>query len=442
MKPQTRHPRPTAVQAPNMVALVDQSLTVVTPDKWGRLHSIDVWRGIAALAVVAIHMPHEAPGGFREHPFYFLSLLMDYGYLGVPFFVVISGFCIHRKSALTRRQTGEYSLNWSQFWKRRFWRLYPTYLAAILFSLICATWLHQFGVKSKGTFSWDLITHLLMIHNLTDEYATGLRNGVFWSLGMEEQLYGLYFFLFVLMSRFSNRTALFVACAVTVLWRILVSFSLENTVDVGTFKLGTWYQWPFQFWLHWTLGAIAVDGSLGNMKMPRWSRSLWAAMALLLVGVLTNRIMLDFFLRTEPGSRILAWVDVDAPGTRLFGFLSELLFAVAFFCLINWGLKKEVCGRWSTWANRLFAPVGKMSYSLYLVHVPILYVLHTHFPFDSTPSGWVKRAIVYLPVVMVGSGVFFWGVERWFLGASSSRKTGPQSSVPPPMLISVDGGPQ
>src|SRR5262245_22612175 len=101
-----------------------------------RLQSIDIWRGLAALAVVAIHMRHDAPGGFREHPFFAFWFLSEYGYLGVSLFVVISGFCIHRTSALAKAISGSQKLNWVQFWKRRFWRLYPTYIAAIVFTLI------------------------------------------------------------------------------------------------------------------------------------------------------------------------------------------------------------------------------------------------------------------------------------------------------------------
>lgn len=157
----------------------------------GRLQSIDMLRGVAALAVVAMHIPSWAPGGWREHPFFFLGLLFDYGYLGVPLFIVISGFCIHLGTARGRVATGDYRVNWLAYWSRRTYRLYPPYLAAIVFSLLVSWGLGE-AVTRNGLFGVDLLAHLLMLHNLTAEYANGLGNGAFWSLGTEEHLYLLY----------------------------------------------------------------------------------------------------------------------------------------------------------------------------------------------------------------------------------------------------------
>ena len=201
-----------------------------------RLVSVDVLRGIAALAVVGIHVPHYAHGGWRLNPFFWPAFLLDYGYLGVPLFVVISGFCIHRRAAFATARTGIAKFSWIQFWKRRFWRLYPPYLAAIVFSLACALLLHDKFHVLTSSIGWDLITHSLLIHNLTDEYSTSLGNGAFWSLGMEEQLYALYFVLFLLMVRCSRWRALWFVVATAIAWRIAVAVLSTNLLALSESK--------------------------------------------------------------------------------------------------------------------------------------------------------------------------------------------------------------
>jgi peptidoglycan/LPS O-acetylase OafA/YrhL len=156
-----------------------------------RLVSVDVLRGLAALAVVGTHVPHLAPGGWREHIFYWPSFLLDYGDQGVPLFVVISGFCIHLRAAKTESNTGHMSLDWRRFWLRRFQRLYPPYVAAIIFSLFCNFALHQRFLDSSTPLASDVTAHLLMVHNLSHDYGRNMGNAAFWSLGTEEQLYAL-----------------------------------------------------------------------------------------------------------------------------------------------------------------------------------------------------------------------------------------------------------
>src|SRR5437868_13060771 len=99
-----------------------------------RLMSIDALRGIAALAVLLSHVPHLGELGPRAAAWLFCPL--DYGSRGVPLCLIISGFCIHLSVARQAAKGQGLSCDWAGFWRRRFRRLFPPYLAAILFSLI------------------------------------------------------------------------------------------------------------------------------------------------------------------------------------------------------------------------------------------------------------------------------------------------------------------
>ncbi len=387
-----------------------------------RLQSIDVWRGLAALAVVAIHMRHDAPGGFREHPFFLLWFLSEYGYLGVSLFVVISGFCIHRGAALAAVRTGQMRLDWVRFWKRRFWRIYPTYLAAMAFSALVFWWLGHRWAGEGHPLAWDIATHLLLVHNLTDEFSTSLGNGVYWSLGMEEQLYGLYAVLFVVARRVSVQRAVLVAAVATVAWRILTPWILEHRVSLGTFHLGSWYHWPMFYWLHWALGAWAADAHAGRCRLPRWFSSPGLALGLLASGMLANRVFLGLVADSHLGQALVPGLDVDHPWVLSLEYLGELGMAIAFFCLVNWGLALERDGRLPGLPARLFAPVGRMSYSLYLVHIPVLLVLEQFIPQGGDARGWMMRGLLYWPAVLAVSALFYFAVERWFLNVGRGRQ--------------------
>src|SRR5262245_37320632 len=97
----------------------------VAPSR-GRLVAIDALRGLAALAVVLTHMPRQTHGEFDWLFFAFLPL--DFGTLGVPLFIVLSGFCIHLATAQRAATGGRARVKWGQFWKRRLVRLYPPYV--------------------------------------------------------------------------------------------------------------------------------------------------------------------------------------------------------------------------------------------------------------------------------------------------------------------------
>src|SRR5205085_7297370 len=89
-------------------------------------------------------------------------------------------------------------LDFIPFWRRRLWRLYPPYLFALILFLAIA------ALADGATFTrsslYDLVLHLLMLHNLDSHTAYGI-NGVFWTLAIEEQLYLAYFLLLFLRQR-------------------------------------------------------------------------------------------------------------------------------------------------------------------------------------------------------------------------------------------------
>src|ERR1700682_1328604 len=112
-------------------------------------------------------------------------------------FFVISGFCIHLSRAKAQAESKP-SVSFAAFWKRRFRRLYPPYLIALILYLAIAGFTTKFELTPF--YIWDVLSHLFMIHNL-DSHTVYSINGVFWTLAIEEQLYLAYFLLLFLRTR-------------------------------------------------------------------------------------------------------------------------------------------------------------------------------------------------------------------------------------------------
>src|SRR5262245_19653695 len=380
----------------------------------GRLVSVDILRALAALAVVVSHVPLGIDETTAHGKLLAAGLRM--GRLGVPLFLVLSGFCIHLGAArgLTRPEGPR--ADWVGFWKRRWWRLYPAYLAAILLSVVL------YGLAGPAAFPaeeritawpWDLLTHLLLLHNLFEAYCFSLGNGPFWTLGLEEQLYLLYVpFLALRRGRglaVVLGVTLFVSLAWQCGWRALYGpddGAAMPTVGPEALALGRWLKWAFGFWFAWAMGALAAEAYTGAVRLPGWCYGRAAVLLLAALGLATSHAGLTaLFGRAEGGQ--LAVMGV------LSG-LSDLAFAAAGFVILNRWVRLESAGWFQGRFALVLAGVGVMSYSLYLTHVPLVRLLVSWLPAEGLAAGLLRMAVV-VPACLLFATAFFWLVERHFL---------------------------
>jgi peptidoglycan/LPS O-acetylase OafA/YrhL len=387
-----------------------------------RLRSVDALRGLAALMVLLKHVPH--PEGLANSSQRFLFLPFDYGPQGVILFLVISGFCIHLNFAKKLAAGQGAACNWASFWQRRFYRLYPPYLAAICFSVLCVfvvQWINPgspVSWVSGRDFGRDLGTHLLLIHNLFPRYVTGLGNGAFWSLGLEEQLYLLYALFLIVRIRLGLYQAFVGTLALSIIWYL--------TGVVGFFEhtCPGWANWPFTWWAVWMLGVLAAENFTGAARLPAWCFSTRNALASLGAGVLLY-FPVSTLLHTD---RLFTYLLGPVPLARHFLSLncfSHYAFALAFFISINWVVGAEASGRWNGMIKAWFAKVGIFSYSLYLVHIPTIVV--TEAVFGQLVIGYAAgmiliRYAVMVPLCLVTAWAFFQLVESRFLNSGRAKQ--------------------
>ena len=388
-----------------------------------RLRSVDALRGLAALMVLLKHVPH--PDGSPNSSQRFLFLPFDYGPQGVILFLVISGFCIHLAFAKMLADGRGPACNWTSFWRRRFYRLYPPYLAAIGLSILCVfvvRWINP-GLPAawatRGAFGRDLGTHLLLVHNLFAKYVTGLGNGAFWSLGLEEQLYLLYALFLMVRIRLGLYRAFFGTLAVSVIWYLTGVGGFFDHACPG------WVNWPFTWWVVWMLGVLAAENFAGVLRLPEWCFNSQILVASLVTGVLLYSPV-STLLHAD---RLLTFLLGPVPLARHFLSLncfSHYAFALAFFILINWVVRAELLSRWNGTIKNWFTNIGIFSYSLYLVHIPMIVVAEAVFErlaIRYTVGMVVVRYAIMVPICLMAAWLFFRLVESRFLNSGKANLT-------------------
>ncbi|HLK17246.1 MAG TPA: acyltransferase family protein, partial [Fimbriimonadaceae bacterium] len=221
-------------------------------------------------------------------------------------------------------------------------------------------------------------------------------NGVLWSISIEFQLY----FLFPFLARGMRR----IGWGPTLLVTVVISVCLALLIPRGV-KL---YPWFLSFFF---LGMVGAWYGLSPSRKGTW---LWIVGAIGLVVCLFG---------TNAG-----WSPV----------VTECGLAMTVVALLSEGTRSELARRSSvsSWfAVKPLAFAGAFSYSLYLMHHPILQTLAIFSPAGvHTPLrlfGYL--AVVGLPLVLVGSLGFALLFEgQWVRKAIAALRTNPRSPIPDP----------
>jgi peptidoglycan/LPS O-acetylase OafA/YrhL len=378
----------------------------------GRLQSIDALRGIAALGVVFYHAVWQSsnlvPGNLFRWPVKFLQFLSSFGYIGVFLFFVISGFCIHLQWAKARANQKPQSVRFGTFWRRRFRRLYPPYLIAFALFMVMAAL--TTGIKFTHFFVYDIVMHLLMLHNLDPNTCYSI-NGVFWTLAIEEQLYLAYFLLLFLRTRLGWGPTLLICAAARVGW-FLFGHAVWVTTGIGI----PVPEGAASHWFTWALGAIAVEAAFGLVKLPKWCSNL--SLAAVAIGVASATSMILPITSKDTLAHTLAWLVMHP----LWGF--------GFFIVVNRAVQAE-----QSWASRrrqrsrtlltfnfnklvprmvaAAAGVGVFSYSLYLTHELVIMQSYSFINHRWPPV--MNTLLIVVPATVAFAWLFFLFCEKPYM---------------------------
>ena len=160
------------------------------------LVSIDILRALAALGVFYYHQ-HIGATLAHYSGMSWLKETDSFGALyAVPLFFLISGYCIHLSNI--KYLKNNQALPLKEYYRRRFLRIYPPYLAALVFSIAVIFITDQNASIGKA----DLFAHIFLLQGFTVAYFNTI-NVVLWTISVEMAFYILYPVFYYLRSRFS-----------------------------------------------------------------------------------------------------------------------------------------------------------------------------------------------------------------------------------------------
>ncbi|MEU3463465.1 SGNH hydrolase domain-containing protein [Streptomyces sp. NPDC006733] len=374
----SRGPAPTGTPAAATPATGDTSPTpAFRPD-------IEGLRAAAVLAVLAFHAEIPGLGG---------------GFVGVDVFFVISGYLITGLLVREAATTGRIRLG--EFFSRRARRLLPSAAVVLGATALAAAWL---TVPLRRTdLEYDVLAAALSTANWrfvslqTDYLAAGRDPSPllhFWSLAVEEQFYlvwGPLLALIVFAVLRISRRGRAVRSAV---------FTVTALLTCGSFLLA----------LHWTHSSVSL-AYLGTPSRA-WQFGVGALLALTpwhrLRGLPPIRLLGGW-----AGAAAVGWCVVRYDAATPYPGYAALLPTLATAAIILAGIGTSTStnvsagtayGVGRVLSGRIPRAIGRLSYTLYLWHWPVLVLAEARLGTLDWPARTALTAAAALPA---------WATMRW-----------------------------
>jgi peptidoglycan/LPS O-acetylase OafA/YrhL len=319
--------------------------------------SIDGLRGFACLIVLCHHCYFH--GGSYLYPTIqvsnwklSLSSLFYYGYSGVELFFVLSGFCLTYSIIKSPNKV----VDWRQYFINRVRRIYPAFIATmvILFGLSFIIHSQKLDVFINEKFlEMPTFKHLL----LSLSFVSLSFNTSFWTLCVEWRWYLIVPLMIFIYKRFNILGTFIFSMAISLIY---ATFIQPSSSVLLKFILS-----PLALYLPlFVLGILAAHllvtkpSSLVQDYIIRYSK--W--------GVLASFIPLFIVVPPEPNLE--------------FSYARIVPFGVFYFFLLVAALYDSNFQKMFSWKPLVF--VGEFSYSLYLIHLPIIQAIHIF----TKPMNW------------------------------------------------------
>lgn len=375
-----------------------------------RIH-LSFVEGLRAIAALTVYVNHAYAQTWREDmgehatglfaPFRFFML---YGHLAVSVFIVLSGFCLCLPVADAGGQIEGGVLH---FFRRRARRILPPYYAALGLSLaLIASVIGQ----PTGTL-WDVpievdfqavVAHVALVQ---DFFRTGRINYAFWSIAVEWHLYFLFPLIVAAARRWGIGRA--VLAALCIGYAIRFGFAGTRIERASPHYLGLF-----------ALGMLAAY--VARARAVRHLRTHWGWGALAL-GLLALTLLLAG-----------TW-GVPLAHARLH-YLDLLVGLMAMAALVSASVAPER-GLTRLLSARPLVFIGTFSYSLYLVHAPMLQLMWQYVlaPMQLTQTEvFFSLMTAGLGAVLAFSYGFFRLCERPFMRAVPRSGKGEERKRPQP----------
>lgn len=351
-----------------------------------RLLSVDLLRGMAAILVFLFHaalfagfdkfrLPVSLP--FVEKAFV-LPNIFSLGASGVSLFFVVSGYCLTRKWYMS----GVDSFSLSEYYFRRFARIYPAYMFSLVVTLI------SLGISQTSLLSntqrgidWtdlavDFFVHALFLQGFFPLSFQSF-NGTLWSMSTEVQFYLVLPFIYLCSLRTTRTVGVSLALVFCLVVRYVAS---SDATLVAPVTGGVSYS---------VLVSYSLLGRIFEFVIGMYIASLESKSKL-------PEVNLFSLLLVFGGAMLIRWTGVAWLADPFFGvaYGALLIFFIRVFDLkpneaVASGRSAFIC----------LQSFGVYSYSFFLIHWPIMF-LSQKLNWTTTFSNW-GRLLIEAPACFV-----------------------------------------
>ena len=317
---------------------------------------LDGLRGVAALLVLVYHIFEGfAFAGATNGVVSGIITTLNHGHIAVDFFFILSGFVI---SYAYDDRWGKMSVG--EFFKRRLIRLHPMLIMGALIGAIA------FAIEgytrwdgTTASVEWVMIALLLtmfmipalpgMPYEVRGNGEMFPLNGPTWSLFFE-YLGNICYALF--MRRMSTK--------------ILVLFTLLLGIVHAWFFVGDVSGYDM-IGVGWTIDKVNFWGGFVRMLFP-------FSMGMLLARTFTpHKVKGAFWICSVMLVALFAVPYIPSDGGISLNSLYEFVCIALVFPLLVW---LGACGTAEGGLSRINKTLGELSYPLYIVHYPIMYIFY------------------------------------------------------------------
>jgi peptidoglycan/LPS O-acetylase OafA/YrhL len=349
------------------------------------LPALDGLRGLAILMVLFWH--YFSPAWFP-------------GWIGVDLFFVLSGYLITAKLVATAGHPDYYRA----FYLRRVLRVFPLYFAILIAFYMS---IHFFMKKENLPTISFYTTHWLNFFTFTQNWSILHFNPALtdrsleqtWSLAIEEQFYLFWPFVLTLLPKNNNSLYILIASILLVLIARITCYFIAPSAD-HLFYFNTFLRLDSIL-----AGAAIFQLQLLKLELPH--NALLYAMGSLGVLIAAGCIF-----------------EKNVSGTNtFFQTVGYTLVALFFACLLYLAVQPsgKSFTRWLQWPFLCYC--GKISYGLYLLHYPILFLLDfriyhliiAHFP-AQPEIALISSATICIALSFLASSLSYRYFESYFLG--------------------------
>nr|MBV0879077.1 acyltransferase [Noviherbaspirillum sp. L7-7A] len=301
---------------------------------------------MAALSVVLYHYTYLGINTRTISSIEFIPYLSEfgkYGYLGVEFFFMISGYVIFYSAQDTKA---------SSFAVARLLRLYPAFLCALLLTtltiLVC-------DMQQHKIYASQLLFNLTMI---PETFGRNPIDGSYWTLSLEIQFYALIFIILLLRLE-KNLNVLFLT------WPTLIL--------LASFIGGK--DWPI-------LGGYYSYFAVGSLFAMKRVKDNW---------LINFLIILCFYLSVNfsAGSHL---------GKEALNHLSPAVISLiisTFYLFFLFLTNEKACALSLPKAKS----IGAITYPLYLTHQVIGYTIISKFSTDQNKASIIACTIIFFLII-------------------------------------------